>query len=190
MDTSLAPGFIRITYTGITGVHHSVVPVNLDPASTAGLEPDLITKDLTAVPAETAINAYVTQWRKALMATQAIGLCEVYAVDDVTGEGTFIYGFNLATAGAIGGTGAALRGVSLTWKLTNGKTGRTVILENNYPVDQQVLPPYGVGSPEEAISDFMISGESIFYGRGNAYPFAPIRLVTKTYDALRSRAGL
>lgn len=190
MDTSLAPAFVRITYDGLTGPHHSIVPVNIDPSAVSGVEPNIIPKSGTPVSAETAITGYVDIWKLMLMTGQNIGLCEIYKVDAVTGEGTFLWGFDLATTGNISGAGEAYRGVSLTWKLINGRTGRTVVLENNYPVDQEVLPPYTALSPERLLSDYMISGDSIFYGRGNAYPFAPIRLVTKSYDALRTRAGL
>src|SRR5258707_1782672 len=100
MDKGLAPGFTRITYTGIGGIHHAIVPVNMDPDATPGLEPDFTLKDASLSPAGTAIEAYVDAWAELISSAQNIGLAEVYAVDSVTGEGTFVWGFNLGRAGA------------------------------------------------------------------------------------------
>jgi len=190
MDTALSPGFARITYTGVTGIHHSMIPVNLQTGWVAGTEPNLIKKDATPDLAGTLISDYVDVWRGLLLTSQNIGLCEVYAVNSVTGEGTFVWGFDLARAGALVGTAAPYRLMLMTWKLTNGRTGRTYILENSYAVDGVAYPPYGVGSPEEDLAAYLCGDDSIFYGRGNAYPFAPISYHTKTFDPLRSRAGL
>lgn len=190
MDKSLAPGFARITYDGATGVHHAVVPVNLKAGWVSGVEPLITLKDASDVLAEDVIGDYVDAWKGMLMNSQNIGLCEVYAVDPDTGEGTFVYGFDLNTTGDLVGAGLAYRSVILTYKLTNGRTARVYVLENNYPVDEVVIPPYTVASPERIFSDYLKSDFSAYYGRGNAYPFAPISLHTKTFDPLRTRAGL
>lgn len=190
MDTSLSPGFARITYTGITGVHHAIIPVNVPSTAVGGVEPELTKKDATTQLAGDAITDFVNLWKAVLSTTQHIGLCEVYKVNPTTGEGTFLWGFDLDTNGSNSGAAEEFRSTVITFKLTNGRIARLTWLDNSYPVDEKVYPPFSAASPEDVFADYLVSGDSIYYGRGNAYPFAPISLTTKTFDPLRTRAGL
>lgn len=190
MDTGLAPAFARITYTGETGIHHAIIPVNIDAGATPGVEPDLILKDASTIGGEAGVTAYVDLWKEFLVNTQDIGLCEFYKVDPTTGEGTFLYGFNIGTTGFGAGAGQAKIGLQMTFKLVNGRVFRALAMEGNTLADVDQRPPYLALSPQREFSDYVCGASSIVYGRGNSYPFAPLRLLSKEYDALRKRTGL
>jgi hypothetical protein len=50
------------------------------------------------------------------------------------------------------------------------------------------LPPYSIGLFSD-LSDFIVGASSPVYGRGNAYPFTPVSLLSKTNDKLRKQQG-
>lgn len=190
MDKSLSPSFVRITYTGLLGVHHAIVPINIEDGWVAGVEPNLLTKDGSSVGAIEGVTGYVDAWKNGLAGSQLVGLAEVYAVDADTGEGTFVYGFDLATSGVGGGDGIRLAMATLSLKLINGRTAKITWMDSDFAVNVKVFPPYGGVSPVALMSAYAVSDASIIYGRGNSYPFAPISLTSKTSDASRTRAGL
>lgn len=190
MDTSLAPGFARWTYGGIGGIHHGIVPVNLETGWVAGEEPNLITKDGSSVTATEGVTGYIDAWKNLASHEQNIGLAEVYAVNPTTGEGTFVWGFDLATAGVHASPSRAKGGLQITFKLINGRTYRSLTMEGPWAFDESLTPPFDPVSPQGLFAAYAVSAASIIYGRGNAYPFAPLRSLTKEYDALRTRSGL
>jgi len=190
MDKTLAPGFFRTTYTGVGGIHHALVPVNLDPASVAGLEPDLIPKSGTPVGAVAAISSYINAWGGLLANTQNIGLVEIYKVNASTGEGTFLYGFDYGGAGAGSAPAIPLAMLTFTFKLVNGKVFRATVMEGIIAVNEKVFPPYSSPSAPHTFQEYVCGDDSVVYGRGNSYPFAPISITTKTSDSLRTREGL
>ncbi len=190
MDRSLAPGFARWTYTGAGGVHHGILPVNLEPGWVAGSEPNVLSKDGSSVGFVDAMTGFIDAWKNLASTNQNIGLAEVYAVDPDTGEGTFVFGFDLGTVGLNATPSAAKLGTQVTFKLTTGGTYRALWMENGTLQDVDVRPPFVPTSPHGLFAGYAISDASIIYGRGNAYPFAPMRLLTKEYDALRKRTGL
>jgi hypothetical protein len=190
MDTALSPGFARMTYDGASGVHHMITPLNIVLPATPGLEPDITPKGGVATGAEAALTGFYTALLEFFGSDQDLGLVEIYTVDDTTGEGTFIYGFNLGLTGTNGGASVKYRQASLTTKLTNGKTGRLLVMDSPLTLNLNIFAPFAPGTPEREIADYLISADSVFYGRGNAYPFSPLRLLTKDNDALRARGGL
>lgn len=190
MDRSLAPGFVRITYTGAGGLHHKILPVNLIDGWVAGTEPQFQQKDGTPVDATSGITDYVNAWRTLMAASQNIGLAEVYAVDADTGEGTFVWGFSLSTVGVQALSSIAKVGLQITFKLVGGGTYRDLTMEGPYAQDLNLRPPFIVDDPDDVLATYVTGDSSIVYGRDNTYPFAPLRFITKEYDALRKRTGL
>jgi len=190
MDKALAPGFARTTYTGDTGVHHHITPLNIVDGWTAGTDPSVTLKDTTTVAASVAMTDYWDVIRELLAEEQNIGLCEIYAVDADTGEGTFIFGFNLALTGNVAADGTDMGMMTLSLKLTNGKGARVVLLDTPFAANLKVRPPFDALTPIDIATEYLVGGTSPYYGRGNSYPFAPIALTTKTSDVLRKREGL
>jgi hypothetical protein len=189
MDTSLAPGYARVTYDGVLFPHHMTIPINFDGTPTPGVEPDLLLKDASSLGAEAAIGALVDVIKPAFKTTVHFGLCEIHAVDGTTGLDTFIYAFNLARLGTDTGVTVAMSEVVFSFKTTIGSAYKLYLLEGTSPVNTRTLPPYGAGWPL-TLSDFVVGSSSPVYGRKNAYPFVPVSMIAKTNDKLRKQQGL
>lgn len=190
MDKALAPGFARTTYDGDSGIHHHITPLNIVGTPVPGADPTVQLKDTTTTSAETAMRDYWTNVGELLASDQHVGLCEIYAVDPDTGEGTFLWGFDVNIEGGSGAGGVAMSQMTLSFKLVNGRVYKLVLLDTPAAPNQKDYAPYLVGGNVEAVATYIVSGDSPVYGRGNAYPFASIAFTTKTSDALRSREGL
>jgi hypothetical protein len=189
MPTSLAPGYARVTYSGVLFPHHMVIPVNYDGVPTPGAEPDLILKDASIVGGETAITDYLTPMLAIFKTTTVFGLCEFHTVDSVTGEDAFIYAFNLGLVGTNVGTQNPTEQTVFTFKLSTGGLYRLYLMETCEPANAHILPPF-LSAFDIAISDVVVGDASPVYGRTNAYPFAPISHITKYNDKLRKQQGL
>lgn len=190
MDTALAPGFARTTYSGESGVHHAITPLNIDPSAVAGVDPSVTLKDTTSVTASVAMTDFWTQVKELMGDNQTIGLCEIYKVNASTGEGTFLWGFDLAMSGSSGADGNFLSMVTLSFKLVNGRIYKLTLMDTPAVANVKDYAPYLIGSATADVAAYITSGDSPVYGRGNAYPFASIALTSKTSDALRAREGL
>lgn len=189
MPTSLAPGYARVTYDGVLFPHHMTIPVNITGSPTPGVEPDLVLKDASTVGAETAIGDLVSEFLPNFAAGTNFGLCEIHTVDDVTGEDAFIYAFNLGLVGSAGSANIPTTELVMTFKLATGGLYRLYLMEGASAANVRILPPYGAGYVKD-ISDFIVGPSSPVYGRTNAYPFAPISMITKYNDKLRKQQGL
>lgn len=190
MDTRLSEGFIRQTYKGDSGVHHSIFPINFSGTPTPGTEPILSQKDGTTVSAITGYADFLSHWLKAFDADTLFGLAEAYAVDPETGEGTFIFGWDVADNGAAAGSSVTLAQATFTYKTIGGGLVKLVAMEGIFGVNQKLVAPFAVDSVAAELAAYMSSGDAIIIGRDNTYAFAPISLTVKTSDALRKRVGL
>lgn len=185
MANSAAPGFIRQTYVSPQGVHHVQLGINFSSTPTAGVEPQLDQRDATSVAAISGWAAFLAEYRKFFDEDTNFGLAEIYRVDPSTEERFFIYGWNVAAQGLAATANVPLGMLTMTYKLTNGGLLRVVMMEGVTVVNQNLAPPYIVDTPFQDITEYLVSGDNIIYGRGNAYPFAPISARSKTSDALR-----
>lgn len=189
MPTSLAPGYARVTYDGVLFPHHMTIPVNYDGTPTPGSEPDLLLKDGSSVGGETAIGDFVTELLPNFATNTHFGLCEFHTVDAVTGDDQFVYAFNLGMVGSAGSANIPTSEMVLTFKLQTGGLYRLYLMEGASPANHKFLPPYGAGYVQD-ISDFVVGATSPVWGRTNAYPFAPVSVITKYNDKLRKQQGL
>ena len=190
MANSLSPGFARISYTGPTGLHHAIVPINLKDGWVQGEEPTIFQKDGTEVPAVTGIGTYITAYAGIFDDGTDFGLVEIYAVDDETEERTFIFAFNSTESGSnvLGAVQYALS--TMSFKTTKGGLIRQSAMECVFPVNQKFYAPYTGIADLLAFANYVVSANSIVFGRDGSYAFAPIATTIKTSDALRERAGL
>jgi hypothetical protein len=188
MDKSLAPGYVKITYTGSIFPHHMTLPINFDGVPTPGVEPSVILKDTTSLNVEAAILAYITLAKAFFPSTTHFGLAEVHAVDADTGEDTFIYGWNLNVVGTGAGAGVQFGQAVLSFKLVSGGVFKAYFMEGTSEENVKQFPPFS--GAVDALADFVTSGDSPIYGRDNSYPFSPIAFTTKTNDALRQAGGI
>lgn len=184
---SLSEGFARVTYTGASGVHHQIVPVNYDGTPVPGVEPTLTKKDATTVSATTGINDFLNEYGKFFPNTTNFGLVEFYTVDATTEERTFIWGLNANLNGTHGSPGIIWEMFTLTFKTIGGGSLKVVGMEASFSVNVYDAPPFTPGTPISDMALYVVSDDSIIIGRDNTYAFAPISFRTKTSDVLRKR---
>lgn len=189
MPTSLAPGYVRLTYDGVLFPHHMTIPVNFSGTPTPGTKPDLILKDASTDDVETAINALVAKIVPFYFTATHFGLAEAHTVDDTTGDDQFIWAWNVGDLGESGVANVATAQAVLSLKSSLGTAVKLYLMEGVAAPNSRILPPFSAG-PIKDLSDFLVGNTSPVYGRGNAYPFTPVSWITKTNDKLRKQQGL
>jgi hypothetical protein len=189
MDTALAPGYVKVTYSGTLFPHHITIPVNYDGTPVQGADPTLLTKDGSSIAGMTGVLGFLDLMKVFFHTTTTFGLVEFHTVDSTTGLDSFIFADDAGLTGTQSTANKPVVGAILTMKLTNGYLYRLYIMEGIDPANAKLLPPFGAGATKD-ISDYLISSDSIVYGRHNAYPFTPVSYLTKTNDKLRKQQGL
>lgn len=187
--TSLAPGYVRVTYDGSLFPHHMTIPVNYDGTPTPGSEPDILLKDASSLGVEAAFAAMFALIVKVFHTTIHFGLAEAHTVDDTTGEDQFIYAWNLGLVGTESSATVEMSQTVLSFKTSVGSAYKLYLMEDVQAANTKFLPPYGASFYKD-ISDFIVSDASPVYGRKNAYPFVPVSFISKTNDKLRKQHGL
>lgn len=187
--TSLAPGYVRVTYDGTLFPHHAVFPVNFDGTPTPGTEPDVLLKDASSSGVVAAFAALYALIQPFFNVATHFGLAEAHTVDAVTGEDQFIFAWNIGLLGtAVVANTPTAQGV-LSMKTSLGTAYKLYLMEGVGAVNERFLPPFANPSVL-ALSNFLVGNSSPVYGRGNAYPFVPVSFITKTNDKLRKQQGL
>ena len=189
LSSHLAPGFIRLTYSGEFLPHHAIIPVNFASAPAQGVSPDLLTTDGSTVDFVTALGDLVAALAASFHTTTKFGLADVYAVDPVTGIRTFISTTNVAAVGtdAVNSNVNSSEGV-FVFKSTVGRPIKVYIMEGTYEPNARNVGVVPAGSRQTLI-DYVLSGDNIIYGRENAYPLAFQTFTSKINDVIRRRQG-
>lgn len=186
--TSLAPGYIRVTYDGVLFPHHMTIPVNYDGTPTPGTEPDILLKDASSSGVIAAIADLFALIQPFYTSAVHFGLCEAHTVDDVTGEDNFVFAWNMGLLGTGSGTINAMGQFVMSFKTALGTPYKLYLMETILLPNLRDLPPY-TESNRDNLSDFIVGDSSPVYGRGNSYPFVPVSAITKTNDKLRKQQG-
>lgn len=190
LSSRLAPGFIRLRYSGVTQPHNQVIPINFASTPVQGVEPDLMTTGGTPIPFVTAINAWIdTGLAPSFNTATQFGFADIYAVNSVTGIRTFIYTTTPTTAA---GTSASAN-VPLTegifvFKTSVGKPLKVYVMEGVYNPDERSVGTVPADGRQDIV-DYILSPENFFYGRDDAWPLAFQTFTSKVNDSLRRREG-
>lgn len=187
-NTSLSPGYAKVTYTGTLFPHHMTIPVNYDGTPTPGTEPALLLRNLTSSPGVAAIAAYMAVIKPFFHTTTVFGLIEFHTVDSMTGLDQFIYAADLGVLGTASAANVVCGQGVLTMKATNGRLYRCYLMEGIEPPGDKLYPG-AFGSDLAALSAFLSGVSSPVYARGNAYLFSDVSWVTKLNDKLRKQQG-
>jgi len=187
--TSLAPGYVRVTYDGVLFPHHMTIPVNFSGTPTPGVMPDLILKDASTDDVESAIGALIAVILPFYTSAIHFGLAEAHTVDATTGEDQFIWSWNLNAVGSTTGSQVATEQLVFVFKTSVGSLYKLYLMESVIPANEKQLPPF-VDAAFSTLSDFVVGDTSPCYGRQNAYPFTPISWLSKYNDKLRKQQGL
>ena len=189
MPTSLAPGYVRVTYDGTLFPHHMTIPVNFSGTPTPGTEPDLVLKDASTDGAVAAIAAMFDPILDLFASGTNFGLAEAHTVDETTGEDQFIYAWNMGLVGTSASPNVPTSQLVFNFKTSLGTAYKLYLMESIQNPNLKALPPFS-NTLFDAVSDFIVGASSPVYGRGNAYPFAPVSALSKTNDKLRKQQGL
>lgn len=190
MANSLGEGFVRLTYTGSSGIHHAVIPVNFEGTPVAGVEPTFTQKGAGTIEAEQAVADLMAVVTPFYDDTTLFGLAEVYSVNPATEERTFIYGWNVGLTGDGTLVEVPLTMATMSFKTVAGGVYKFVMMEQGFGANQKRYPPFDDSPAREALAAYIVGSTSWIVGRDNTYPFAPLSFTVKTSDALRKRVGL
>lgn len=188
-NKALAPGYIRLTYSGVLFPHHAVLPVNFNAVPEVGEEPTLKNKGGTGQLASEALDDYLALYKVFFHSTTKFGNSEVHTVDPETGEDTFIYAWNAGVVGTNSGANIPMGEFVMTLKDTNGFLSKVYGMEGALAVNAKYLPPYDSITPLNDLEDYLCGDSGWVYGRHNTYPQFSISVITKINDALRKQQG-
>lgn len=189
LSSHLAPGFIRLTYSGIFLPHHLILPINFSSAPAQGVSPTLLTTSGADVDFVSAINTFVTAFAESFNTDTKFGAADIYAVEPTTGIRTFIYTTNVAQVGgdAVNPNVNSSEGVWV-FKSTVGRPIKVYAMEGTYEPNARNVGVVPAG-PRQVLIDYVLDDVNIIYGRENAYPLAFSTFTSKINDVLRRRQG-
>jgi hypothetical protein len=189
LSSKLAPGFVRYTYSGTVNPHHGIICVNFPEEPSPGVEPDVILKDTTTLNIGAALLQYaVDAWAEQFPNTVRMGLYDVYKVDSETGVRTWVWAGNVNTVGGSVETQVPFSEGVWVFKSDVGKPIKVYTMESVYAPDVRnvgTVPADG----RQAMIDYMLSGDSMFYGQTNGYALAFATFTSKINDVLRRNGG-
>jgi len=189
LSSRLAPGFVRLRYSGETQPHNQIIPIKFAATPTPGVEPSLATSDESDVLFNTAIENYVTAaLAGSFDVDTSFGFADIYSVSPTTGLRTFIFTHNLGEPGSAVTANVPLVEGVFVFKTTAGKPLKVYTMEGVYAADARSIGDVPNDGRQDMV-DYILSGANIFYGRTDSWPLAFMSFTSKVNDVLRRRDG-
>lgn len=189
LSSRLAPGFIRLRYSGSSQPHSQVIPINFASPPVPGVDPTLLTSSLAEVAFTDAILDYVDNvFANQFDSTTNFGFADIYAVDPTTGVRTFIYTTSIEEVGDSTGTNVALVEGVYVYKTTAGKPLKVYVMEGVYAANVRNIGSVPADG-RQVMNTYILGPTNIFYGRQDAWPLAFQTFTSKVNDVLRRRSG-
>lgn len=188
LSSKLAPGFIRLTYSGVLFPHHQIIPIKFSGDPVQGSEPNLETTDGGTIAFIAGVTAWLTAFKTAFNANTTFGLGEIYLVDPDSGERAFVFANNFDIVGTNVADQVAKSGGQFVYKTALGGKLKVFAMEAVYNFDFREVGSVPADS-RQTINDYILSGDNIFYGQGNSFPVAFLSFTSKEYDVLREKQG-
>lgn len=188
LSSHLAPGFIRLRYTGFTVPHNQIIPIKPAAPMVPGVDPTLETAGGGEVLFSAAIqNYWDVGFKPSFDAATVPGFAEIYAVDPDTGIRTYIYAVIVTGEGS--GITANTPLVEGVWvfKTTAGRPLKVYAMEGTYAADVRNIGDVPDDGRQDMV-DYILSDDNIFYGRTDAWPLVFMSFTSKENDVLRRRA--
>lgn len=185
LSSALAPGFIRLRYSGVNRPHNQVIPIKFDGVPTPGVDPALETSSGGSAIFTAAIVNYVDNvLAKSFHSDTVFGFADCYAVDPVTGERQFIFSTALNEVGdAVTARIAKVEGIFL-YKTTIGGFLKVYVMEGVYNPDLRDIGSVPADGRLD-MNNYILGPTNIFYGRRNSFPQTFISFTSKVNDVLR-----
>lgn len=188
-NKGLAPGYARVTYSGVLFPHHMTIPVNYSGEPSPGIEPLTESKNGDIAPGMTMLGSFLGNIMPFFSNTTVFGLCEFHTVDATTGEDQFIFAGNLDLVGGSTSTRTPTVQTVITFKSKIGSLYRLYMMETIHTPGIKQLPEFTL-TDAAAVSAAYLDGASPVFARKNAYLFSAVSLITKLNDKLRKQQGL
>lgn len=189
LSSHLAPGFIRLTYSGTRLPHHQTIPINFAGVPTPGVSPEILPTSGVAIDWQVALLDFVDNTMAEQFASGTnFGIADIYAVDSVTGIRQFIYTMTIDEIGTNVAAQVPFSEGVFVFKSSVGKPIKVYVMEAVYgPGSRNVgsVP----GDARQIMVTYITGPTNIFYGRTNAYPLAFATFTSKTNDVLRRNGG-
>lgn len=185
---SLYPGFAKIKYTSVLGEHFKIYPVAGFDEVIPGEDPILNRMIGSTVQFSDAIDAWVVLAKPMFGTSMNIVYAEAWQVPTVGADPIFIYSHEIGELGSSGTATASMLQVCMTYRTAAGGIFKDYYMDASgvFPVNTQDPYPYTAASREKNMSDYIISAlGSWIVGRDGSRAISPIKLTTKTNDALR-----
>lgn len=187
LPTDLAPGFIRLRYSGATIPHNQIIPIKFDSPATQGVEPTFETSSGGSIAMEAAIAAWLLVYRECFNAATTFGFAECYKVDATTGVRQFIWSVNSSVAGNSADPQVGLVEGVFVFKTTAGKPLKIYCMEGVFNRDVRDIGSVPADGRQDVL-DYILGTGNIFYGRHDAWPLSFMSFTSKENDVLRKRA--
>lgn len=185
---SLDPGFVIIHYTRGAVPHQQVIPVLWSTAPTVGADPSLLTKAGGTVLGSVGVNAYILLFKVLFFTDVTFQDAEFWYKATETSDPVWIFTHPLGVAGTGVGSSTIAHQIAMTYRTGTGGIFRLYAME---PAavwagnQKQSWPTWNVGGAN--VANYLMGTTSWVVGRDNGYLVVPIRLQTKTNDALRRK---
>jgi len=189
LDTRLAPGFIRVRYSGITVPHNQIIPIKFAGDPEPGVEPNLELSDSSSLPMSDALNLWITAFKESFAAGTVFGFAECYAVDAETGVRTFIFVTQIADEGSSIEDNVPLVEGVWVFKTSAGKPLKVYAMEGVYAADVRNIGTTPADGRADVVT-YITGPTNMFYGRNDAWPLAFMTFTSKENDVLRKRSLL
>lgn len=188
-SNDLAPGFIRLYYTSNGHPHVQVLPISFDSTPVAGTEPNLESRDGSAVAASAFMAAYLAVWRAIFPIATAWTGFEVYS-KEILGDPQYIWGDDLTIVGSNGSGVQSNSQVTYTFRTNQGGVMRLVAMEAAIATTVRAPLRTTLAAPNGAIATYILGATNCIIGRDGGFPISGIFITSKVNDALRKRYTL
>lgn len=189
LSSHLAPGFIRYTYSSPTFPHHGIIPIKFNGIPEQGVEPSLETSSGGNVMFSTGIDLMIdSAIRTQYNADTNFGLADIYSVDPVTGERSWIFSHNIDAEGSNIAANVTISRATWMFKSTVGKPIKVVLMGSVYTPNSRNVGSVPADARQDVL-DYMLGDDCIVYGRTDAWPLTFVSFTSKTDDVLRALYG-
>lgn len=189
LSSHLAPGFIRMTYSGLVLPHHMVIPIQFAGLVTPGVTPTIGSSGGTDASWKVALSLFVsTALAPCYHTGTKFGLADIYKVDATTGERTFIDTYNVSDEGTATPVNVNAQEGVFVFKSSVGKPIKVYLMESIFSVGSRNIGSVPADGRADVV-EYILSDDNIFYGRTDAWPLAFQTFTSKTNDVLRRRQG-
>jgi hypothetical protein len=181
---SLYPGFVKIAYTSNGHPHTMVLPVKPEVSgSTWALEKVL---GGSYDPWTDAVDAFVLLQKGELKTTDSINTAELWTLASESADPLFREVYAVSQAGTGSAANVPYGERVITFRTAAGGLLRHYLMEGSTPVNVRDNPPFAASAYNDVALMF-ISSDGFVFGRDGGQPITPIRMTSKTNDALRKK---